>query len=129
MRAAGSSSTKALFLIRIAMAVGVTTFIVVAWFLQGRGQSSVSSVKAIGPLTTVMYTSVGVAAAIVMALRLRIDAAQPAMQRALAVVAWAVGEFAGLFGGVMMFLTGEWRFVLPGVLVFALSLAAVRIPE
>jgi hypothetical protein len=44
-------------------------------------------------------------------------------------VAWAVGEFAALFGGVMLFLTGDLRLVLPGALVFALALAAVRIPE
>lgn len=29
----------------------------------------------------------------------------------------------------MLFLTVDWRLVLPGALVFALALAAVRIPE
>lgn len=122
-------SAKVFFLIRLAMTVGVITFCAVAWFLQGRGQPSPVSPSALTTLTTVMYTSVGIAAAVVMALRLRIASAEPAMRRSLSVVAWAVGEFAALFGGVLLFLTGEWPLVLPGALVFALALAAVRIPE
>ncbi|MBA4071485.1 MAG: hypothetical protein C0497_06570 [Gemmatimonas sp.] len=122
-------SAKVFFLIRLAMTVGVITFIAVAWFLHGRGQPPLMSLSSLTTLTTVMYTSVGIAAAVVMALRLRIASAEPAMRRSLSVVAWAVGEFAALFGGVLLFLTGEWRLVLPGALVFALALAAVRIPE
>jgi hypothetical protein len=120
---------RVFFLIRIAMVVGVTTFIVVGWFLHGRGQPPLQSVSKLASLTTAMYVAVGVAAVVIMALRLRISDAEPAQQRALSVVAWAVGEFAALFGGVLLFLTGEWRLVLPGALVFALSLAAVRMPE
>ena len=120
---------KAFFLIRLAMAVGVITFVMVAWFLQGRGQPALASPSSLTVLTTAMYTAVGIAAAVVMALRLRIASAEPAMRRSLSVVAWAVGEFAALFGGVMLFLTGDLPLVLPGALVFALALAAVRIPE
>jgi hypothetical protein len=107
----------------------VVTFVAVAGFLQGRGQPPAMSPASLATLTTGMYTSVGIAAAVVMALRLRIAAEEPAMRRSLSVVAWAVGEFAAIFGGVLLFLTGEWRLALPGALVFALALAAVRIPE
>jgi len=120
---------RTFFLIRAAMAAGVITFILVAWFVRGRGQPPVAPVGSLATLTTAMYAAVGVAAAVVMALRLRITSAEPAMARALSVVTWAVGEFAALFGGVLFFLGGEWRLVLPGALVFALALAAVRIPE
>ena len=129
MTPAPAPSVKVLFLIRLAMTVGVITFVAVAWFLQGRGAIPVRSVSSLTTLTTAMYTAVGIAAAVVMALRLRIASAEPAMRRSLSVVAWAVGEFAALFGGVMLFLTGDLRLVLPGALVFALALAAVRIPE
>lgn len=122
-------SAKVFFLIRLAMTVGVVTFVAVAWFLHGRGQVPLVSPASLVPLTTAMYTAVGIAAAVVMALRLRIAGAEPAMRRSLSVVAWAVGEFAAIFGGVLFFLTGDLRLVLPGVLVFALALAAVRIPE
>lgn len=115
--------------IRIAMAVGVATFIVVAAVLQGKGQLAAPPATTLSKLTTAMYVAVGVAAAIVMALRLRIESAAPAMRRALAVIAWAVGEFAALFGGVLFLLGGDWRLVLPGALVFAMSLAVVPIPE
>jgi Na+-transporting NADH:ubiquinone oxidoreductase subunit NqrE len=115
--------------IRIAMAVGVATFIVVAGVLQGKGQLAAQPPATLSRLTTAMYVAVGVAAAIVMALRLRIESAAPAMRRALAVVAWAVGEFAALFGGVLFLLGGDWRLVLPGALVFAMSFAVVPIPE
>lgn len=120
---------KQLFLIRTAMAIGVAMFILVAWFLAGQGRPPVASAASIRSLTTAMYTAVGIAAAVVMALRLRIDSAEAAMRRSLSIVAWAVGEFAALFGGALLFLTGDLRLVLPGALVFALSLAAVRIPD
>jgi hypothetical protein len=45
------------------------------------------------------------------------------------VVSWAVGEFAALFGGGAFFLTGDWQLVLPGAVVFALTLAAVPLPR
>ncbi len=128
MTGRGVPSPRVLFLIRTAMVVGVTTFIGIAWFLRGRGQAPAVSIEAIGALKTAMYTAVGAAAAVIMALRLRINEATPAMQRSLSIVAWAIGEFAGFFGGVLFFLTGDWRLALPGALVFAIALAAVRIP-
>jgi hypothetical protein len=123
------ASAKSLLLIRTAMAVGVTTFILVAAFVRGRGQPPVVPEGSVSMLTTTMYAAVSIAAAVVMALRLRISSVELPMQRTLSIVAWAVGEFAALFGGVLFFLTGEWRLVLPGALVFAVSLAAVRIPD
>lgn len=128
MTGRGVPSPRVLFLIRMAMVVGVTTFIGIAWFLRGRGQPPVASMDAIGALKTAMYTAVGAAAAVIMALRLRIGEAAPALQRSLSIVAWAIGEFAALFGGVLLFITGDWRLALPGALVFAIALAAVRIP-
>ena len=129
MTPAPLQSVKVFFLIRLAMTVGVITFVGVAWFLHGRGQSTLAAPSSLTTLTTAMYTAVGIAAAVVMALQLRIASAESAMRRSLSVVAWAVGEFAAIFGGVMLFLTGDLRLVLPGALVFALALAAVRIPE
>lgn len=129
MSAAPPPAARSLFMIRVAMAVGVATFLVVAWFITSLGRPPVVSPSAVRTLTTAMYVAVGVSAAIIMALRLRIDAAAPGMRRSLTVVAWAVGEFAALFGGVALFLSGTWTVALPGALVFALSLAAVRIPD
>lgn len=119
---------KVFFLIRTAMAVGVATFIGVAGFLHGRGQPPLVAAASVHSLTTAMYAAIGIAAALIMALRVRISGSEPAMQRSLSVVAWAVGEFAAIFGGVLLFLTGEWRLVLPGALVFAMALAVVRMP-
>jgi hypothetical protein len=120
---------KSFFLIRTAMAVGVTAFVLIGYFVASQRTTPFAAVAQLRTLTTVMYVSVGIAAAVIMALRLRIASAEPPMQRSLSVVAWAVGEFAALFGGVLLMLTGDWRLALPGALVFALSLAAVRIPE
>jgi hypothetical protein len=80
-------------------------------------------------LTTTMYVAVAAAAAVVMALRIRLGSADDRARRSLSVISWAVGEFAALFGGVLFFITGEWRLVLPGALVFALALAAVPLPR
>lgn len=122
-------TAKVFFLIRTAMTVGVITFIGVAWLIRGRGQVAVVPTASLATLTTVMYTSVGLAAAAVMLLRMRLASSSPEMRRSLSVVGWAVGEFAALFGGVMLFVSGEWRLVLPGALVFALALAAVPLPR
>ena len=129
MNTAPAASAKVMLLIRVAMTVGVVTFIVVAWALRGRGDMPVVPASSRTTLTTVMYAAVGIAAAIIVALKLRIAGSAPAMARSLSVVAWAVGEFAAIFGGVMLFLTGELRLALPGVLVFAMCLALVRIPD
>lgn len=119
------SAARRALVIRVAMAVGVATFLVVAWFISSRQTPTIAPEK-LRALTTAMYVAVGAAAAVVMALRLRIASAQPAMRAALAVVAWAVGEFAAIFGGVLLFLSGDWRLALPGALVFAMGLVAVR---
>jgi hypothetical protein len=107
------------------MAVGVTTFLIIAWFISSRREAMISADK-LGALTTAMYVAVGGAAAGIMALRLRMASVEPPMRRALSVVAWAVGEFAALFGGALLLVTGDWRLALPGVLVFAMSLVVVR---
>ena len=129
MTARPAPSVKTLFLIRTAMVVGVIAFMGGLWFSRGRGQTAVVTAASLRTLTTVMYTSVGLAAAVVMALRLRLASSTPERQAALSVISWAVGEFAALFGGVAYFLTGEWQLVLPGALVFAIALAAVPLPR
>ncbi|HEY5492632.1 MAG TPA: hypothetical protein VIK25_15675 [Gemmatimonadaceae bacterium] len=122
-------AVKVLFLIRTAMTVGVISFIGIAWLIRGRGQAVAVPPASAATLTTVMYLAVGLAAAAILALRLRLASATPAKRRSLSVVSWAVGEFAALFGGGTFFLTGDWQLVLPGALVFALSLAAVPLPR
>jgi hypothetical protein len=119
------SAAKRALLIRVAMAVGVATFLIVAWFVSSRRPTTVPP-QTLRALTTAMYVAVGAAAAVIMALRIRIAAATAPTRLALAVVAWAVGEFAALFGGVLLFLTGDWTVALPGALVFAMSLVVVR---
>jgi hypothetical protein len=121
-------AVKVLFLIRAAMTVGVISFIGIAWLIRGRGQAVAVPPASAATLTTVMYVAVGLAAAAILALRLRLASATPSTRRSLSVVSWAVGEFAALFGGGAFFLTGDWQLVLPGALVFALSLAAVPLP-
>lgn len=122
-------TARVFFLIRTAMAVGVITFIGVAWLIRGRGQAVAVPMATSRTLTTVMYASVALAAAVVMALRLRLASSTPGMRRTLSVVSWAVGEFAALFGGAVFFLTGEWSLVLPGAVVFAIALTAVPLPR
>lgn len=122
-------NAKVLFLIRLAMAVGVVTFILVAWFLRNRGGMAAVPADKLATLTTVMYTAVALAAAAVMLIRLRLADAAPDTRRTLSIAGWAVGEFAALFGGVVFLLAGAWPLVLPGALVFALSLAAIPLPR
>ncbi len=123
------STARVAFLIRTAMAVGVLSFIGFAWLIRGRGQAAVVPPASVATLTSVMYAAVGLSAAAIMVLRLRLASSTDEMRRTLSVVGWAVGEFAALFGGVMFFLTGEWQLVLPGALVFAIALAAVPLPR
>ena len=124
-----AADAKVLFLIRTAMAVGVVTFMLVAWILRSRGGQEPVPADKLATLTTVMYAAVGLAGAAVLLVRLRLSAATPAARRSLSIAGWAVGEFAALFGGVLFLLDGRWPLVLPGALVFALSLAAIPLPR
>ncbi|MBW7932791.1 MAG: hypothetical protein H3C62_04095 [Gemmatimonadaceae bacterium] len=127
MTPAPLAADKQLLVIRVAMTAGVVTFLVVAWIVSSRSAAPMLTPDRVRILTTVMYAAVGLAAAGIMALRLRLASVSPAMRRSLSVVAWAVGEFAAIFGGVLLLLTGDWTLALPGALVFAMSLAAVRL--
>ena len=118
-----------LFLIRTAMTVGVVTFLGVAFLIRDRGDAPVLPAAAATTLSRLMYAAVGLAAAVVMALRLRLSSVTPEKRRSLSVVGWAVGEFAALFSFVAFFLTGDWQLALPGALVFAMSLVAVPLPR
>ncbi|MHB1311791.1 MAG: hypothetical protein ACYC3L_07215 [Gemmatimonadaceae bacterium] len=129
MRTGVAPDAKVLFLIRTAMAVGVVTFMLVAWFLRNRGGMDPVPADKLATLTTVMYTAVALAAGAVMLIRLRLSGATPDARRSLSIAGWAVGEFAALFGGVLFLLDGRWSLVLPGALVFALSLAAIPLPR
>lgn len=129
MSALHVQSTRSLFLIRVAMAVGVATFLAVSFVISSRSGPPALASSGLRALTTAMYVAVGISAALVMGLRLRIDAATPDMRRSLTIVSWAIGEFAALFGGVVLFLSGDWRAALPGALVFVLTLVVMRIPD
>lgn len=130
MTGRAAPSARVLFLIRLAMAVGVVTFILVAWFLRTRADTMPSvPTDTLATLTTVMYTAVTLAAAVVLLIRLRLADATPDARRSLSIAGWAVGEFAAIFGGVLFLLAGAWPLVLPGALVFALSLAAIPLPR
>jgi len=118
-------AAKRALLIRVAMAVGVATFLVIAWIVSARRPETMLPEK-LQLLTTAMYVAVGAAAAVIMALRIRITAAAASARLALAIAAWAVGEFAAFFGGVLLLLSGDWTLALPGTLVFAMSLVVVR---
>jgi len=129
MNGNAAPNAKMLFLIRMAMAVGVVTFILVVWFLRSRGGLHTVPADKLATLTTVMYTAVALAAAAVMLIRLRLADATPDARRTLSIAGWAVGEFAVIFGGVLYLLAGAWPLLLPGALVFALALAAIPLPR
>ena len=129
MNGNAAPNAKMLFLIRMAMAVGVVMFILVVWFLRSRGGLHTVPADKLATLTTVMYTAVALAAAAVMLIRLRLADATPDARRTLSIAGWAVGEFAVIFGGVLYLLAGAWPLLLPGALVFVLALAAIPLPR
>ena len=122
-------SPAALAVIRIAMLVGVLLFGAVIWFLQGRPGWAPPTPASLPTLRVAVFAAWGLAAVVLLALRVRAARPGGAARGTLSLVAWAVGEGAALMGGVYYFLSGDARWFLGGLFVMLASFLLFPVPR
>jgi hypothetical protein len=125
---------KQLFIIRVALVTGVAAFAALAAYQRARMGANLSLDAAPGgglPLDLLRYALwalAGVAVAIALLLRSRIESAPPARRVAMLVVGWAFGEGVALFGTVQHFVGAPLSTMALGLLTFFTVLMLLPIP-
>lgn len=123
---------KTIFLIRIALILGVTLFAGLTLFLRSRGSLPEPTAELTGTLQTFRYIVWGLSAfAVAWAFfwKTRAEAAmtEQGVHSAL-IIGWAPGEAAALFGVVTHFQGGPVATMAFGLLAFIVVLLILRIP-
>lgn len=125
---------KQLFIIRVALVTGVAAFAALAAYQRARMGANLSLDAAPGgrlPLDVLRYALwalAGVAVAIALLLRSRIESAPPARRVAMLVVGWAFGEGVALFGTVQHLVGAPLSTMALGLLTFVTVLMLLPIP-
>ena len=123
--------SRVLFMIRIAIAVGVAAFAALTAFQRSRNPVSPAAAASL-PLDTMRLVLFGLAAACVLAalfLRTRMDDAPPARRRTMTIVGWSFGEGVALFGIVQHFVGATVSTMGIGLLAFILTLLLLPVPR
>lgn len=107
-------------IIRIGLLTGVLLFGAVIWFLQRRPgfvpDGSMAQLRPIVPFIMLAFI------AAIIGVRVYLSRVTDATQLGTyQLIGWAIGEAAGLFGGVYYFNTGDPRFFLIGLFVMLAS--------
>lgn len=123
---------KQLFMIRIALVVGVAAFAALTAYQRARNPGAAEAMGSALPLDGMRYALWGLAGAAVAAalfLRGRIEAADPARRGAFLVIGWAFGEGVALFGTVQHFSGAPVATMAIGLLTFVVVLLLLPIPR
>jgi hypothetical protein len=128
-------SVRTLAIIRLALLAGVLLFGVVVWLVHRSGNAppaNASTVAALRPVGMAIWAGAVLA---VLFIRFRLDALGRTRPGGLAVgdsaalrlLAWAAGEAAALFGGVLYFLSGDPRWYGYGITLMVASFILVPV--
>lgn len=122
------ASAAMLFIIRLSFLASVALFGAVTWYVHSRQEQPFTA-----PNPALDWVVIGVWAAaavglMVLSRRYR-DATRRSERVTLAIIGWAVGEAAGMIGGVHYFITGNPLRYGYGLLIFSVSLLFFPIPQ
>jgi hypothetical protein len=121
------ASSAVLFIIRLAFLASVALFGAVTWYVHSQqDQPFTAPNQALDWMVIGVWVAVAVAL-MVLSRRYR-DAPRRSDRVTLAIIGWALGEAAGMIGGVHYFLTGNPLRYGYGLLIFAVSLLFFPIP-
>ncbi|MBI1808826.1 MAG: hypothetical protein HYR75_02930 [Gemmatimonadetes bacterium] len=120
---------RPLALIRTAMVAGVVVLAVGSYLVRRRALVEPPPGDTSPMLRTMALVAAGIAAAALVALRVRSGSADAARRPTFTVLAWAAGEFAALAGLAAYLLTGVQGAAAPGLLVFALAMVMFPPPR
>ncbi|HEX8690942.1 MAG TPA: hypothetical protein VF746_00770 [Longimicrobium sp.] len=122
-----TANAATLFIIRLSLLAGVAMFGAVTWFLYSRGRQPSA------PDPVLDWVVIGVWAAVAVGLMLMSRRYRAAPRRTdrvtLAIIGWAFGEAAAMFGGVHYFITGNPLRYGYGLLIFCIALMLFPIPR
>lgn len=122
------ANAATLFIIRLAFVSTVVLFGAVTWFVHSQQARPFTA-----PNQTLDWLVIGVWAAAAVGLMLLSRRYRAAPRRAdrvaLAIIGWALGEAAAMFGGVHYFMTGDPLRYGYGLLIFCISLMLFPIPR
>ena len=116
------SPSDVLAIVRLSLMISVTVAAVGAVMLR--------QMEAADPLMS--YAAAGfavVAIGLVLFFREQSAKQQGEQARSMAIIAWAMGEGAALFGWVVHYLGGPLVWAIPGTLVFLVAVLAVPVPR
>lgn len=122
---------KQLFLIRIALVVGVAAFAALTAWQRTRNPAAADAMSGALPLETlrlVLWGLAGAALAAAFFLRTRMESAAPRLRGTYLVVGWAFGEGVALFGTVQHFVGAPVTTMAIGLLTFVVTLLLLPIP-
>lgn len=122
------SDTRVLGLIRMSFLTAVLLFGAVVWFLHRQpGYVRDGSLEPLRPV--IPFILLGFVAGII-AVRVYLSkVTDPAQLRSFRIIAWAIGEGAGLVGGVYYLNTDDPRFFIMGLFVQLASFIVVPLRE
>jgi len=121
-----NQSPQPIQLIRLALIAGVLMFGAVILFVHGQPSWKPGILPPAVGYVLLAYAFAAVSVARVMRGRV-LRESDPQRRISLLITGWAVGEAAGLFGGVMFFVTGQGQWYLLGLLAMASSFALLRV--
>jgi hypothetical protein len=126
---------KQLFIIRVALVTGVGAFAALAAYQRARmgppgpfDSMSGGGALPLDALRYALWALAGVAVAIALLLRSRIESAPPARRVTMLVVGWAFGEGVALFGTVQHYIGAPLSTMALGLLTFVTVLMLLPIP-
>lgn len=105
------------------MIAGVVALALMVFMLRRTGQlHTTQSAEQLSALRIMTWVAAGGAGIVLVVLRLRLSSQSPAARSAPTIVAWAIGEFAALFGIAFYMLSGAESSAAPGLLAFATAM-------
>jgi hypothetical protein len=123
---------KQLFIIRMALLVGVTTFAGITLFMRSSGNIPDADAATIERITYMRYgvwalSAFAVAWAFLWKARAEAAMTEAAMNQAI-ILGWAPGEGAAILGAVTHFMGGPVASLAFGMLAFVVVLLILRVP-
>ncbi|MBX9928612.1 MAG: hypothetical protein K2X99_06825 [Gemmatimonadaceae bacterium] len=120
---------RRLALIRIAMISGVAVFLFLVWALRRRGDMAPASPELWTAMRALLLISGIAVLGVAVFVRSRLASWSRDARGTAAILTWAVGEFAGLAGGMYLLTTGDQRGLLHAILAMGVAFIAAPVPR
>ncbi len=121
--------SKQLFIIRIALMVGVFTFAGIALFQRSQGNVAVESELNVQSMRYVLWSLVAVSMLVTLVLQGKVQSVSLGRRGPLTLIGWSFGEGVALFGTTLHFIGGPVTTLAIGVIGFVFALLLLPVPQ